>query len=284
MPIAGEEWSLPLRELLGSVLLIVLLTAVRVAFERYLRSQDSFLSHSRRRVLSNVKNAILFLILVGLALIWAPALRTFALSLTAFLVAIIFATKELILCLSGGFLRASTGAVRVGDWVDINGIHGEVVHQDLFTMHIQEIPGDGRSYDYTGRTVTVPNSLLLTAAIKNENFFNKYVYHQFQIVFDADIDHRAVEKAVIDSLNAQMAEHRELAARYNLVIEKKAGVDLQDIDPRANLDITNEGRARIRFSAFMPTRFAVKFEQEAIRAGLDCILAAKEAKAAAKGA
>lgn len=282
MPVFGDELNLPLRELLGSVLLVVLLSTVRIAFERYMRSQDSFLSHSRRRVLSNVRNAILFLILVGLALIWAPALRTFALSLTAFLVAIIFATKELILCLSGGLLRASSGAVRVGDWVDINGIHGEVVHQDIFTMHIQEIPSDGRSYDYTGRTVTVPNSLLLTAAVKNENFFNKYVYHQFQIVIDADLDHRAVEKAVIDSLNAQMAAHHDLAARYNHVIEKKAGIDMQDIDPRANIDITNEGRVRIRFVAFMPTRLAVKFEQEAVRAGLDYIFAAKADKAAAK--
>lgn len=277
MPVVLNDIDLPLREIVSSALLIVLLTAVRIGFERYVRAQGSFLTNQRRRVLSNVKNAVSFLILVGLVLIWAPTLHTFALSLTAFLVAIVIATKELILCISGGFLRASSGAVRVGDWVDIGGIHGEVVHQDMFTMHIQEIPADAKSYDFTGRTVTVPNSLLLSAPVKNENFFNKYVYHQFQIVMDADIDYREVERIVTASLGEQMAEHAELAARYNAAIEKKAGVDLQDITPRALIDMTNEGRMRMRFITFMPTRLAVQFEQEALRQGLDFIQAAKAA-------
>lgn len=48
---------------------------------------------------------VLFLFPIGLVLILAPKLRTFALSLGA--VAVVVATQELILCVSGLLLRAS---------------------------------------------------------------------------------------------------------------------------------------------------------------------------------
>lgn len=282
MELTVNNFQLPIRELVSSVLLIVLLSLVRIGLERYLRSKNAILSNQKRRILSNTRNAVVFLIIVGLILIWTPALRTFALSITAFLVAIVIATKELILCISGGVLRTYSGAVRVGDWVEVGGIHGELVHQDMFSMHIQEIPSDGRSYDFTGRTIVVPNSVLLTTPIKNENFFRKYVYHQFQLVFDADIDFRLVEDAVLTVMNEQLAEHADLAQRYNARIESKAGVDLRDIAPQAIVESTPEGRVRMRFTAFVPTRLSADIEQRAIRQGLDVIQTCKKNNQAQK--
>lgn len=88
--------------------LILLLLLIRLGVGHAILSRTKAAPHLQRRWTTPVRNLLLFLGLIGLALISAPQLQTFALSLTAVAVAIIVATKELILYLSGSFLRASS--------------------------------------------------------------------------------------------------------------------------------------------------------------------------------
>jgi small-conductance mechanosensitive channel len=180
--------KIPLFELIGSALLLALPVVVRRLAERALRRDNEFLSDYRRRLLSNLRNGLVFVVLVGMVLIWAPSLRSFALSLTAFAVAFIVATKELILCLSGAFLRAISTSFRVGQWVEVQSIRGEVIDISLLTFTLQEVYADGRLHEFTGRTVTFPNSVLLSAVVKNENFYNRYVFHRFQLTMEVKVD------------------------------------------------------------------------------------------------
>jgi small-conductance mechanosensitive channel len=71
------------------------------------------------------------LLLLGLVLIWAPQLWTFALSLAAVAVEIVVATKEMILCISGSLMRASPRAFSVGDWIEVADVRGEVTASPL---------------------------------------------------------------------------------------------------------------------------------------------------------
>ena len=136
---------------------MLILLLVRLAAGLAIRRRTDAAPHLRRRWSANVRNLLLILALIGLMLIWAPQLRTFALSLTAVAVAIAIATKELILCFSGSFMRASSRSFTVGDWIEIAGTRGEVVDHNIFVTIVHEFePG---TYNYTGRTAVLPNSV-----------------------------------------------------------------------------------------------------------------------------
>jgi small-conductance mechanosensitive channel len=206
-----------------------------------------------------------------MVLIWAPSLRSFALSLTAFAVAFIVATKELILCLSGAFLRAISTSFRVGQWVEVQSIRGEVIDISLLTFTLQEVYADGRLHEFTGRTVTFPNSVLLSAVVKNENFYNRYVFHRFQLTMEVKVDPGPVMESVRESLLRDMEPHLEVAKRYNSVIERKASLDIMGVDPILRLESRSDGRVLLEVTAFLPTHEVLPIEQNAVAAGLAAI-------------
>ncbi|MDZ7811432.1 MAG: hypothetical protein U5L11_17045 [Arhodomonas sp.] len=98
----------------ASVALVIALLALRYVVARVIRGKEEILSGERRAWLARVRNLAVIIAAIGLVLIWLPALHTFALSITAFAVALVIATKELILCLSGTVLRTLNRPFEVG--------------------------------------------------------------------------------------------------------------------------------------------------------------------------
>src|SRR5690606_25179459 len=99
-----------------------------------------------------------------------------ALSITAFVVALVVATKEMILCLTGAIMRATTQPFKAGEWITIDGVTGEVIDLDAFAFRLQEVDMSGKTYQFTGRTITIPNSKLFTHNVENANFFKAYIF------------------------------------------------------------------------------------------------------------
>ncbi|RED44205.1 mechanosensitive ion channel family protein [Aestuariispira insulae] len=253
----------------ASLLLIILVAVIRMIASSYLNHRTDVEGDQRRRILSNLRNGLALAVLIGLIFIWAPALRTFALSLTAFAVAIILATKELILCISGSFLNASSRAIRVGDWIEINGKRGEVVDQALMSTTIQELGTGPQAYQFTGRAIVLPNSIFLAAPVTNEQFYRRFVFHNFYIVGAENTDAQALADTMLQSVRRDMENHQELARRYIALIEKRTGVTVGEPEPKARFTTTNEGRVSVSVTAFIPTREISSIEQRAIKAGLD---------------
>lgn len=59
-----------------------------------------------------------------------------------------------------------------------------------------------------------------------------------------------------------------IARRYNAKIEKKAGIDIRDPEPRTSVSTMNDGKVGLFVAAFLPTREAAIIEQIALREGL----------------
>src|SRR5690606_33971720 len=100
---------------------------LRSAGTRAVLRYEGFTTDVRRRWVVVLRNASVLLLILGLLSIWAEELQTLAVSLIAFAVALVIATKELILCASGAVVRAAGDAYGVGERVEINGLRGEVV-------------------------------------------------------------------------------------------------------------------------------------------------------------
>ena len=248
---------------------------VRNLAVRLIRGDEGVLSDRRRRWMVTVRNGMSGLIVLGLLAVWAPELEEFALSIAAVAVALVIATKELILCISGALWERTTRAFVIGDWVEIGGHSGEVIDETLFVTQLQEI--ERREYRYTGRTIAVPNSLLLTQPVINHNFRKRFLEHEFTLHVPPDTPALGIRDAILGAMDAEFATFDTVARRYAGIIEKRAGVKLPDAAPAVRLETNVYGNIQFRCALFCPRDRAGEIEQIAARAMLSAI--AKRASA-----
>lgn len=190
-------------DVFASVSLLVCLFAARMIAGRALRRREDLTEQVARRWTANFRNVLLLVAVIGLTMIWAPQLRTFALSLTAVAVAIVVATKELILCLSGAALRTFTRAFSVGDLIEVGATKGEVLDLNLLAASLREIESHDGSVVPTARVVTLPYSLLFSAPAKVLAHTGAPIEHAFDMTFEPDVD--------VFALRAELQEIAEKA-------------------------------------------------------------------------
>jgi len=251
-------------DLAASAVLILLLLLVRILAIRFIRRKTALAPNLQRRWITSIRYVLFFLLLVGLVLIWAPQLRTFALSLTAVAVALVVATKELILCFTGSFMRASSRFFSVGDWIEVNGIRGEVVDHNLFVTTLQELDGGPHAFHYSGRTAVVANSAFFANPVRNLSFLKDHLFYSFAITVDPAVDIFAHRARIRDIVERHYAPLRPQAAHVNAQIERRAGVDLLDPEVRIRFSTTDLGKYRITITLFCPSARAEELETEIV--------------------
>jgi hypothetical protein len=102
-PFARRRWpqALIFTDFTASFALIVVLLVIRFVAAHTIRRGTDAAHHLQRRWIATIRNFLFFQGLIGLVLIWASQLRTFAISLTAVAVVIVVATFETVVrCMS----------------------------------------------------------------------------------------------------------------------------------------------------------------------------------------
>ena len=173
-----RQWlhTLPVREeVVESVLMVMALLVFRgVLLKLYLRRHPHYSIEEKRRSLVLSRNLTLILTIFGLAVIWATQIQTLALSMFAVAAAIVVATKELIMCLSGSILRSVTKQYSVGDYIEVNGLRGRVVDINLLNTLMMQIGPNPLVGQLSGKTLSFPNSLLLNHSVRRDNILGDY--------------------------------------------------------------------------------------------------------------
>lgn len=187
-----QEWlnALPVsEEIIKSALMIVAIIAGRsVLLSAHFRSHPDLSIENKRRSLVVSRNITMLLLLFGLAMIWAAQIQTLALSMFAVAAAIVVATKELIMCLSGSILRSVTKQYSIGDYIEINGLRGRVVDINMLNTLMMQIGPNPLVGQLSGKTLSFPNSLLLSHPVRRDNILGDYVIHTVEIPVPIHLD------------------------------------------------------------------------------------------------
>lgn len=243
---------------------LVVITAfllIRRLLINFIWGESNFLSEEQRKWISRTKNGSFTLLLIALFLLWQSEISQFALSLTAIAVAVVVASKEIILCFTGSIQRASSRSFQIGEWIEVGSLCGEVIEHNLMATKIQEIDLQHGTYNYTGKTVTFPNSLFFTTPVKNLNFMKRYVYHEFSITVKETANLYPLVPSLLARIDDHCEDFYEVATRYNHVIERHAGVDLPGADPHIQVTTTELGDPQVHVRLFCPTERATELEQ-----------------------
>ncbi|WP_339721444.1 mechanosensitive ion channel family protein [uncultured Paraglaciecola sp.] len=240
-----------------SITFLALLT--KYILVKLVRKQAKNKGEDRRDLVNNVKNFLNFVLIVSLFSLWAQEMQKFAFSIAAFSVAIVLATREFINCIIGFFYLVSTRPFRIGDWIEVEQFVGEVSATDWIKSTLLEV--DIKTYEYTGKTLFIPNNKLMTSPIKNLNFLKRYATHHFEIVRDQSVNPYGIIQKVIKNANAYCADFHDVAVRYNHMLERRLDVKIAGPEPQIKVSTTEIGDNVVEVTIFCPTERAIEIQQ-----------------------
>ena len=264
-----DEWRPLFLAMTPNVLAVLALTAAVVVLRfillRAIVERESVPLDVRRRLVVQIRNVLGFVFVLGLLFILANELRAFAVSLVAIAVAIVLATKELILCLSGTALRIGANAYTIGDRIEINGVRGNVIDQTFLATTILEIGPGHVTSQYSGRAIVFPNSLLLAHPLINETFMKDYIVHIVTIPLAVTDDWQAAEKILLGIADEACQPFLERAARHMKELEGKNWMDVPSVTPRVSIQIPEPGRVNLLLRIPTPAHRTSRLEQMILR-------------------
>lgn len=238
-----------------SLALFAILWTVRIVLCRVVSRKSEILSPDQRRWTRTVRSLVWIILILGLVTIWAPQLHTIALSLAAFVVAIVIATKEVILCFTGAFVRVSTAPFRMGDWITIDTVSGEVVDINPFCAKIQELDVARGTYAFTGRVIYIPNSRYFTVPIENFSHIKQYKSHLFAVAFQSDtVDPAPLVKRLEEIVSRHTEKYYEEAEQVLRRVRRQSSIPLPSVTRQVMLQARDFNNLNFTVRIYVPTR------------------------------
>lgn len=120
------------------------------------------------------------------------------------------AMKDFIVGFFGWFILMGPNGIRPGDWVEINGVGGEVISVGLLHTVILETGNWSDAGHPTGRKVTLVNSFAIEGHYFNFSTTGQWLWDELEVPVPAGVDPypigEAVQKAVMETTQADMRQ------------------------------------------------------------------------------
>jgi len=205
-----------LNETLQSVALILAICLAAFIADHLIQQFEQRITPDRRmlrslRFIARFGVQVIALALVLLVIFGAPGQITTLLGLAG--AGLTVALKDFIVAFFGWFVLLGKNGIRVGDWVEINGIAGEVIEVGVLRTVLLETGGWSDAGHPTGRKVVFVNSFAIEGHYFNFSTSGQWLWDELQIVVPPQEDPYPVIDAIQKlaaketAANASLAEH-----------------------------------------------------------------------------
>jgi small-conductance mechanosensitive channel len=212
--IAGRQKAEFHRALIGLIIILGILL-IGVFFDSWLETLLGRTSLDRRQVetlrtVTRVSIQVLAVLLILLVILGLPKQLGTVLGLAG--AGLTVALKDFIVGFLGWFVLMGKNGIRLGDWVEINGVTGEVVELGMFHTVLLETGNWTDSGHPTGRRVTFTNSFAIEGHYFNFSTSGQWLWDELQVVLPAGRDPYpmvdAIQKIVLQA-TAETAKQAE---------------------------------------------------------------------------
>ena len=121
------------------------------------------------------------------------------------------ALKDFIVGFFGWLVLMGRNGIRLGDWVEINGVSGEVIELGMFHTVLLETGNWSDAGHPTGRRVTFTNSFAIEKHYFNFSTSGQWLWDELQVVVPAGVDPYPVVDAITKQVVDATAESVRLA-------------------------------------------------------------------------
>jgi len=247
-----------IRSALVIILIVLMVYLADRSVERYLadKGQERTRLHTLRAVIRFAIQAV-GVLLILLVIIGAPQQTTTFLGLAT--AGITVAMKDFIVAFFGWFVLMGKNGLRVGDWVEINGVAGEVVEINLLRTVLLETGNWTETGHPTGRKVAFVNSYAIEGHFFNFSTSGQWMWDELHITVPTNQDpyplldsiQSAVTKETESNAAAAEKEWQNAASNYKVSSVSAA--------PTVNLRPTPVGvEVHVRYIARAKERSAIR--------------------------
>lgn len=229
-----------LRTILLSIALFIFFGLVRKVLFNTINNREGT-KQEKSLLKRKVSQYLLYFFILCFFFLWFTQLQVFFVSIFAVAAAIVIAFKELIMCLTGGSLINISKLFKVGHRIEIDGIRGFVIEKNLLTTKILEIGPEKNSQQTTGDMITIPNSLMLSKAVKNESYFKGFSVKSFVFKIKDEVAIESFEHDILNVAEDFCSSYLEEAKKHISKFCEKEGIIVPSINPRTKI-IVEDGK------------------------------------------
>jgi small-conductance mechanosensitive channel len=213
------------------------------------RRQVETLRSITRMSLRVVAALIILLIVIGMPSQFATTIGLVGAGLTV-------ALKDFIVAFFGWLVLMGRNGIRLGDWVEINGVSGEVTELGMFHTVLLETGNWSDSGHPTGRRVTFTNSFAIEGHYFNFSTSGQWLWDQLQVVVPIGRDPYPIVEAITAQVvqatadSSQQAEQewqRAVPAQRGKSFSGKPGVNVKPVVGGVEISVRYITRANERY-------------------------------------
>ena len=240
------------------ILLVILFVYLidRVVDHYIAEGPDRTRLHTLRAVIRFAIQAV-GLLLILLVILGAPNQMPTIIGLAG--AGLTVALKDFIVAFFGWFVLMGKNGIRVGDWVEINGVAGEVIEINLLRTVLLETGNWASTGHPTGRKVAFVNSYAIEGHFFNFTTSGQWLWDEINLMVPADRDPYAmideIQKTVAKETEASVREAEEEWKR----ITSRYHVRSVSATPAVNLRPTTSGvEVHVRYICRAHDRYALR--------------------------
>jgi small-conductance mechanosensitive channel len=161
------------------------------------------------RTITSLGIQLVTLMMVLLVIFGAPQQVPTILGLGAAGLTVVF--QDFILAFFGWFILMGKNGIRVGDWVEINSVGGEVVEIGLFRTALLETGNWTDKGHPTGRRVTFINNFAVTGQYFNFSTAGQWMWDEISVNVPAGVDSEKTIEAIQQAVTEETAKDAAVA-------------------------------------------------------------------------
>jgi len=151
------------------------------------------------------------------------------------------ALKDFIVSFFGWFALMGRNGMRVGDWVEINGVRGEVIEIGLFRTVLLETGDWTEPGRPTGRRVSFLNSFAVEGHYFNFTTSGQWLWDEIQVQIPWGVDPDPIIEKIYDVVAKETGPNTQMAEQDWQRMTHRYGVKSLPAAPTVNVRSTDEG-------------------------------------------
>jgi small-conductance mechanosensitive channel len=194
------------------VVLAILLSAILIdgAIRRAFGRQTDARRLYQLRVISTIAVQVVAALLIVLVIVGPPSQLSTVIGLAT--AGLTVALKDFIVAFFGWFALMGRNGIRIGDWIEIEGVGGEVVEIGILKTVLLEVGDSGNTGHPSGRRVSFVNSFAIEGHYFNFSTAGQWLWDQLQVALPAAGDPYQLTqqiREVVESTTAADASEAE---------------------------------------------------------------------------
>ncbi|HWR13635.1 MAG TPA: mechanosensitive ion channel domain-containing protein [Terriglobales bacterium] len=233
-------WHGILKSVLYLLVLVILMVLAEIGIDRYLsRSKADRRKVVTMRMLSRFAVRFVCFLAILLAIFGSPKELTTIIGLAT--AGLTVALKDFIIAFLGWFVIMGRNGIRVGDWVEINGISGEVAEIGLFRTVLLETGNFADPGHPTGRRVTFVNSFAIERHFFNFSTVGQWLWDTLEVLVPNGQDPQEVVDSIRNIVIEATAESTRQAENEWQRVTHRYGVQPFSAEPNIDMRPTAQG-------------------------------------------